>query len=141
MAALIRAAFASITPALVPPPSALRETAKTVAGQIAAGGGRVAEADGVVIGGVLWGERDGGLYVGRLSVAEGWRRFGVAQALVGAAEAQARRLGLPRLHAGVRLVLAGNRRLFAGLGFRETTLHAHEGFEAPTWVEVEKLLG
>ncbi len=141
VAALIRTAFASITPPLVPTPSALRETAETVAGQIETGGGLLAEAEGVPVGALLWSERDGGFYVGRLSVHAAWRRRKVAQALLAAAEVEARKRGMPRMLAGVRLVLLGNRRLFAGAGFCETILHTHEGFDAPTWVDVEKPLG
>jgi predicted N-acetyltransferase YhbS len=141
VAALIRTAFGGISPPLVPPPSALRETTQSVAAHLLGGGGLVAEAEGRIVGCVLWGERDGGLYIGRLSVAADWRRAGVARALVLAAEDEARARGLPRLHLGVRLALAGNRRLFAGLGFRETVLHAHDGFAEPTWVDMEKLLG
>ena len=145
---LIRGAFGAITPALVPPPSALQETAESVAAQIAAGGGLVAEAPsaptgattGAIIGVILWGEREGGLYLGRLSVADPWRRAGVARALVMRGEAFARACGLPRVHVGVRLVLAGNRRLFTSLGFCEKVLHSHGGFTHPTWVEMEKPL-
>jgi hypothetical protein len=36
--------------------------------------------------------------------------------------------------------VAGNRALFASLGFCETIQHAHDGFDAPTWVEMEKFL-
>jgi predicted N-acetyltransferase YhbS len=139
-AVLIRDAFAAISPALVPPPSALGETALSVAAQIAAGGGAVAEASGALVGVVLWGERDRGLYLGRLSVADGWRRAGMARALVEHGIAFARASGQPRVHVGVRLVLHGNRRLFAGLGFCETLLHTHAGFTDPTWVEMEKPL-
>lgn len=139
VAALIRDAFAGIAPLLNPQPSALRETAESVARTITAGGGAVVE-DGGIVGAVLWEPREGGLYFGRLSVAESYRRQGVAQALVAAAEAQARALGYPRLLAAVRLALAGNRALFAACGFTETTLHAHEGFDAPTWVDLEKSL-
>ena len=153
---LIRGAFGAITPALVPPPSALQETAESVAAQIAAGGGLVAEAPsaptgaatgaatgattGAIIGVILWGEREGGLYLGRLSVADPWRRAGVARALVMRGEAFARACGLPRVHVGVRLVLASNRRLFTSLGFCEKVLHSHGGFTHPTWVEMEKPL-
>lgn len=139
-AALIRTAFAAIAPPLVPPPSALHETADSVAAQIAIGGGVVAEAGGAMIGMLLWGERAEGLYLGRLSVASAWRRAGVARAMVERAMAFAHESGLPRVHVGVRLALAGNRRLFAGLGFCETVLHTHEGFTSPTWVEMEKRL-
>lgn len=140
MAGLIRTTFGAIDPPLAPPPSAIRETAESVATQIEAGGGMVALAEGTLVGAVLWGERDGGLYFGRLSVTAAWRRKGVARALVMAAEAAARARGFTRMHLGVRLALAGNRRLFASLGFCETVLHAHEGFDAPTWVEMEKHL-
>lgn len=139
VAALIRQAFASIDPPLMPPPSALRETAGTVAVSIAKGGA-AAVAGGAIVGAVLWGERDGGLYFGRLSVHGAWRRRGVAQALVAAAERQARDAGYLRIHGAVRLALTGNRALFAALGFVETDRHAHDGFDAPTWVDLEKHL-
>jgi GNAT superfamily N-acetyltransferase len=126
---------------LQPLPSALRETAVTVAASIAKGGGVAAVADGTIIGALLWEDRDGGLYFGRMSVASGWRRKGVAQAMIGVAEAHARATGAPRIHAAVRLALTGNRALFASLGFVETQLHAHEGYTAPTWVDLEKRFG
>jgi len=40
----------------------------------------------------------------------------------------------------VRLVLDDNRRFFAAHGFKETTLHRHEGFTEPTWVTMEREL-
>jgi ribosomal protein S18 acetylase RimI-like enzyme len=139
VAALIRAAFASQPVPLDPPPSALGETAASVAAH--AGGGAVAELEGRIVGALLWSERDGGLYVGRLSVDPGQRRRGIARALLAAAETEARERGLPMLHLGTRLALAGNRALFAAAGFRETALYAHEGHAAPTWVAMEKRLG
>jgi GNAT superfamily N-acetyltransferase len=139
VAALIRGAFAAYDPPLAPPPSALRETAESVARAFAYGG-RAAVAAGAIIGVLLWEPRECGLYVGRLSVAPAWRRKGVARALLAAAEAHARRAGHSRLHAGVRLALTGNRALFASLGFVETRQQAHDGYVAPTWVEVEKHL-
>ncbi|HMB33684.1 MAG TPA: hypothetical protein VKV41_06620 [Methylomirabilota bacterium] len=33
-----------------------------------------------------------------------------------------------------------NRRFFAAHGFKETTLHRHEGFTEPTWVTMEREL-
>ncbi|MBN8891819.1 MAG: GNAT family N-acetyltransferase, partial [Rhodospirillales bacterium] len=104
------------------------------------GGGAVAMAAGAAVGAVLWQPRDGGLYMGRLAVAPGWRGRGVARALVAAAEAAARAQGQPRLHLSTRLVLADNRRLFAACGFREAALHAHPGYAAPTYVDMEKSL-
>ncbi len=148
-AALIRAAFSAIPEPLDPAPSALRETEASVLAHLAHGGGAVMEQAGVeqagveqagIVACVLWSEQDGGLYLGRLAVAPHCRNRGLAAQLVLAAEAEARRLGLPRLHLGVRLALPGNRRLFARLGFVETTLHAHDGYGHPTWVAAEKWL-
>jgi GNAT superfamily N-acetyltransferase len=65
----------------------------------------------------------------------------VARALVAAAEAEARRRGLPRLLLATRLAFTANRRLFASCGFHETTLHSHPGFSEPTFVDMEKPLG
>jgi predicted N-acetyltransferase YhbS len=138
-AALIRTAFGGIREPLDPAPSALRETGPSVLAHLAQGGGAVADRAGIVAC-VLWSEKDGGLYLARLAVAAHCRNQGLGARLVHAAEAEARRRGLPRLHLGVRLALSGNRRLFARLGFTETTLHAHDGYAQPTWTAAEKWL-
>jgi GNAT superfamily N-acetyltransferase len=141
MAALIRTAFAAQPVPTNPPLSALRETAGAVGGHLQGGGGAVAEVNGAAIGTLLWAERDGSLYLRRLAVDPAWRRRGIARALLGAAEAEARRRGLGRLRLSTRLVLTGNRRLFAALGFREISLERHEGSVEPTYVEMECRLG
>ena len=139
-AALVRRCFAEHAGVVDPPPSALGETAASVAAQIASGGGAMAERAGMLAAGVLWAEREGGLYVGRLAVAPGCRRQGLAQALLAAAEEEAGRRGLPRIHLGTRLALAGNRALFEACGFRECGRFAHPGRAEPTWVALEKFL-
>jgi GNAT superfamily N-acetyltransferase len=139
-AALIRAAFSRMSAAVDPPPSALRETAASVVAGIAGGGGACVEAGGVLVGVVLWAEKDFSLYIARLSVAPDWRGRGIARTRVAAAEAEARRRGLPRMHLSTRLVLADNRRLFASCGFREGERHAHPGYAAPTFIDMEKVL-
>ena len=137
VAALIRAAFAAIPVPLDPAPSALRETPDSVRAHLAEGGGALADGPAAC---VLWSERDGGLYVGRLAVRPSHQGQGLAGLLLAAAAAEARRRGLPRLHLGVRLALLGNRRLFARLGFTETRLRTHDGCPAPTWTEAERWL-
>ena len=42
--------------------------------------------------------------------------------------------------ARIQAANAGSRALFAGLGFRETVLKAHPGYDAPTTVRMEKPL-
>jgi predicted N-acetyltransferase YhbS len=138
VAALIRAAFAPLQ--IDPPPSALGETAESVAAQLRAGGGAAAEIAGRLAGAVLWQEREGALYLGRLAVDSRYRRRGIARGLIAAAEAEARRRGLARLTVATRLALTDNRRLFAACGFRETAVHAHEGYAHPTFVVLERVL-
>jgi GNAT superfamily N-acetyltransferase len=138
IAHLIRCCFAAQGVATDPPPSALKETAVGVAAM--EGGAVAAQAEGTPVGVVLWAEREGGLYVGRLAVVPRWRRQGIARALLAAAEAEARNLGLARVFLSTRLALADNRRLFAGCGFVEIAQHAHPGYDHPTFVEAEKRL-
>jgi predicted N-acetyltransferase YhbS len=140
VAALIRAAFAAQSAVIDPPASALRETDTSVAAHLAAGGGAVACAGGRIVGSVMWEPKDGGLYLERLAVDPAWRGRGIARALVASTEAAARLAGMPRLHLGTRLLQAANRRLFAACGFVEIARHAHAGYAAPTWVEMEKRL-
>lgn len=140
VAALIRRAFAAQPTRTDPPPSALHETAATVATHLAAGGGAVAYTGKRIVGGVMWEPKDAGLYLERLAVDPAWRGRRIARALVAATEAAARQAGAPRVHLGTRLVLTGNRRLFASCGFVEIARHAHPGYAEPTWVEMEKRL-
>lgn len=138
MAEVIREAFAALSADIDPLPSALNETAESVASQLSEDGGAVAEAGARLIGAVIWRREGSSLYVSRLAVPPAWRGRGIARALLAAAEAEARRRNLPQLHLGTRLALEDNRKLFRGEGFVETTRHAHEGFLTPTWVRMEK---
>ncbi|MGL4960118.1 MAG: GNAT family N-acetyltransferase [Inquilinus sp.] len=138
---LIRGAFADYADRLDPPPSAVRETAESIAVLLGREHGLVAEAGGAAVGCLFLQRREGGdIYVGRVAVACAHRRGGVGRALMAAAEAEARRLGGARLTLGVRLALDGNRRFFASLGFVEGALHAHPGYDKPTWVEMMKAI-
>jgi GNAT superfamily N-acetyltransferase len=141
-ATLIRTAFAAQDVATDPPPSALGETAASVAASLAAPdqGGIAAWGGEVLAGCVMWEAQARGLYVARLSVHPAWRGRGIAPALIAALEEVARAHGLPRLWLSTRLVLEGNRRLFARCGFVETAQHAHPGYAHPTFVDMEKPL-
>ncbi|HEY1944002.1 MAG TPA: GNAT family N-acetyltransferase [Roseiarcus sp.] len=139
-AAVIRTAFAAQTLATDPPSSALRETATSVRAHLAEHGGAGAEGEAGLVGLVLWAERDGGLYLGRLAVLPRWRGHGLARALIAEAEAEARRRALPRLHLRVRLALDDNRRLFTALGFQSIDEGAHPGYAEPTFAMMEKAL-
>lgn len=135
-AALVRSAFAGL--GLDPPPSALGLTGAMVAAHLAEGGGVTTEPGEA---GLLWAEKDGGLYVSRVAVHPAARGQGLAIRMLAAAEAEARRRGLPRLWLATRLALTGNRRLFARCGFVETAQHSHPGYATPTFVDMEKPIG
>jgi GNAT superfamily N-acetyltransferase len=140
--ALIRDSFADYADRLDPPPSAVKETAETIAALQGRELGLVAEAGGAVVGCLFLQRREhGDIYVGRVTVAREHRRGGVGRALMAAAEAKARRLGGARLTLGVRLALDGNRRFFQSLGFVEGAVRAHPGYDKPTWVEMTKAIG
>src|SRR5271165_1690592 len=136
-AALIRDAFAVQSVPTDPPSAAMRETAATIAAAITEGGAGAVE-DASLIAAVLWTEKEGGLYLGRLAVRPDRRGRGLARRLMAAAEAEARRRRLPRVHLSTRLVLLDNRQLFAACGYREIELRCHDGYTAPTSVVMEK---
>jgi ribosomal protein S18 acetylase RimI-like enzyme len=141
VAALVRQAFAAQSVPTDPPASALRLSGVDVIAHLEhGGGGSVATANGEVVASLMWAQQGGGLYISRLAVDTGWRRRGLARALVAEAERVARCADLPRLHLGTRLVLQDNRRLFAACGFAEVAFHCHPGFDRPTWVEMERRL-
>lgn len=139
-AAFIRMAFAAQPIATDPPSSALRETEAGVEAFLAEGGGFAIagpEGDGALL---LFAERAGGLYCGRLAVHPAMRGRGLARRLMAEAEREARRRGLPRLHVKVRLALPDNLAFFGALGFRETGREAHAGYAEPTTALMEKRL-
>jgi predicted N-acetyltransferase YhbS len=94
---VIHAAFRAQSVATDPPSGALRETAESLAAQIAEGGGAGILAEGRWVAAVLWAEEEGedALHLGRLAVLPAWRRRGLARALVAATEAEARGGGGP----------------------------------------------
>ena len=137
-AALVRRVFSTLQ--ADPQPSAARLAGEDVRAHLeGGGGGLVAEAD-TVLAGLLWAEKDGGLYVSRLVVDPACQRHGLARRLLADAEAEARRRLLPRLWLATRLAFIGNRRLFGRAGFVETTRHAHPGYAEPTFVDMVKHL-
>lgn len=142
IAATIAASFAQYRGKLVPESGAFRETAEGIAAEFARGASAiVAERGGEMLGCVLVEEMEGDLYFGRLSVRPLARGQGLARRLIEAIEGEARRRGLAGVRLGVRIVLTENQRLFASLGYRETSREAHPGFDRPTSINMRKPLG
>jgi predicted N-acetyltransferase YhbS len=139
LAATIAAAFEQYRGRLTPESGAFRETADTIFRELAAGtGGLIAEQDGEQLGCVMIKPVDRDLYLGRLAVIPSARGRGIARRLVRAVEAEAARRGLAGVRLGVRIVLTENQRLFAALGYVETSREAHAGFDHPTSITMRK---
>jgi GNAT superfamily N-acetyltransferase len=139
-ARLIRTAFAAQPRLTRPPSSALRESAETVAAKIAAGGGVGAFAGGALVAAALWETKADALHVARVSVLPPWRGRGLARSLFAACEEEAKRRRIGRMTLKTRLELPENERLFELCGFTRRELEAHEGFDKPTTVLMEKRL-
>lgn len=136
---LIHLCFAELA-TLTPPSGAAGETVETL-GALLDKGALFRALDGADLVGCIAAERRGrDVYVGRLSVRPDRRRRGIAQRLLAAAEGYAREIGAETLTLNVRLVLAGNIRLFEGAGYRITGQGSHPGFTVPTYHIMQRTL-
>jgi len=141
IAGTIAAAFEQYRGKLVPESGAFRETAESIAAELAKDADAiVAERNGTMLGCVMTKLLDGDLYFGRLAVVPGARGLGLAKRLIKAVEAEAARRGLPGVRLGVRIALPDNQRLFKALGYREISREAHPGFDHPTSINMRKAL-
>jgi GNAT superfamily N-acetyltransferase len=82
----------------------------------------------------------GALRLGKLAVRPDRQGRGIARALIVAAGAEARAMGLPALELSTRVELAGNHAMFRRLGFVETGRTAHPGYDRPTSIAFRKAL-
>lgn len=140
LAALIHRAFAGYRGVLVPDSGAHGETPDTLAAALLRGRAYRAVMDGEPVGCLFTETCPDRIYLGRLAVDPAWRRRGIGQALMAAAEVDARAAGMPRMELGVRLMLHDNIRLFQRAGYVITGQRSHPGFAAPTYHVMEKRL-
>ncbi|MFN8374076.1 MAG: GNAT family N-acetyltransferase [Anaerolineae bacterium] len=140
--AAIRAAFEEYRGKLNPPSGSHDEREEDIGAKLRKGGGLLAYVEQQLAGVVLYypHSTDSSLYLGRLGVLPGYRRFGVGKALVQAVETRARQLGYAEVTLGVRLQLAGNRQFFERLGYTVSSYGSHEGFTEPTFTLMSKAL-
>jgi len=120
-----------------PPSGVLKETAADFAERLRQETCFVVEQEGRLIASVFCAPDGDALYIGRLAVHPDWRRRGVANALVEAAKAEARRIGATRMTLGCRIVLTSNLALFRRHGFVIVGYETHAGFSAPTSYDME----
>jgi len=80
------------------------------------------------------------VYVGKVAVAEHYRRRGIARQLLAAAESIARRSGLQVVELQTRIELVENHQTFAALGFEKVAETAHPGYTRPTSITMHKYI-
>jgi N-acetylglutamate synthase-like GNAT family acetyltransferase len=81
------------------------------------------------------------LYLGKLAVAKQHRRKWLATSLIAVAECQAREEGIECLRLETRIELVENHCAFARMGFQQIAETAHDGYDRPTSVTMEKPVG
>jgi GNAT superfamily N-acetyltransferase len=130
--ALILDAFAYMDGPIDPPSSALRLTPQSMAAAAATGTLLLAELGGTLVGCVSLRPREDALHIGKLAVRPDLHGSGIGKALVAAAQAEARALGLKALELQTRIELTENHTAFARMGFVKVGETAHPGYERPT---------
>lgn len=134
--ALLRAEFAYMEGRVDPPSSLARLTEADIIAQAQAG--EIWAIGDPPLACVFLTPKPGALYIGKLAVASGHRRKGLAAALIALAEGRAQALSLPALELQTRVELVENQAAWAALGFRETGRTAHPGYDRPTSITYRK---
>lgn len=135
---LLRRSFAFMEGRIDPPSSMHRLTEETIADQCTSG--EVWTLGDPVTACIFLTPKPDALYIGKLAVDTPMRGRGLARVLVEWAETRAHALNLPRLELETRIELTENHATFARLGFVKTTEAAHEGYDRPTFIVMEKTL-
>jgi hypothetical protein len=136
----IAAAFEQYRGKLVPESGAFAETAAGIAGRAEQGAGAiVAERNGDAR---LRHDRDAwrATSISAASPCCRERAGWAARRLIARGRGRGARRGLPGVRLGVRVVLTDNQKLFASLGYVETSREPHPGFDYPTSINMRKAL-
>ncbi len=96
--------------------------------QIGAGKLHVVELEGEVAGFVVFYPRGDHLHVENVAVLPSAQGKGVGKALLGFAEDQARRLGLPAVELYTNVKMVENQAFYPALGYLETDRREEDGF-------------
>lgn len=137
---LVAAAFAGMEGRIDPPSSIHRWTPGMFRTEAMAGAAFLAEDADALVGCVFAHVEGDALYLGKLAVAAPARGRGIARALIDAAAREAASRGLGRLRLQTRIELVENHAAFAAMGFGRTGESAHEGYDRPTSITMERAL-
>jgi GNAT superfamily N-acetyltransferase len=136
---LIRTAFAYMDGIVDPPSSMHRLTIDSLRDQATTG--EVWAIGSPPLACALFTPQSDSLNIGKLAVLQAARGHGHARRLMDHAAVRARALGRTRLVLQSRVELTTNHALFRAMGFSETGRTAHAGFDRPTSITFQRMLG
>ena len=135
---LVQTAFEDYRGRLDPPSGAHNETSETFRQSLQTDWAALALINNEAVGCVCYSQKDGYMYVGRLSVLHAFRRHGAGRALMEYVEQRTRDLGLGRVQLGVRTALPDLQVYYERLGYHTVRHETHAGYTMPTYVVMEK---
>lgn len=138
--ALLRTAFAYQRDRIDPPSSVDRLDEDALASKATEEQLIIALRDERLVGCVFAKRSPEFVYLGKLAVWPHLQGAGIGRMLVKAVEDLARNHGLFLLELETRIELKENHETFAKLGFVKVAEKAHEGFDRPTFITMQKRL-
>lgn len=138
---LLRAAFAYQEHRIDPPSSVHALDVKSVAEKASREHLFLARVDRELVGCVFAQVREAALYVTKLAVWPHLQGRGIGRRLMEAVERFARCSRRPLLELETRIELVENHRTFESLGFVRVSEHAHDGYDHPTYIRMQRWLG
>lgn len=140
MLSVIKEAFVQYHGRIDPPSSAEHKTNEIMTAELARADALVVEADGQVVGCVLFRPRDGGIYFERLSVLPAYRNRGLGHLMLDEIERRALLAGETMLWFSVRLELTELQEFYKKVGYEFQEFGAHTGYDRPTYIKMSKHL-
>lgn len=130
--ALLRGSFAYMEARIDPPSSLHNMSPDDLATKIETEDLFLVRAAGQPVACLFGHSRPDCYYIGKLAVAAPQRRKGLARELVNTAATRARALGHDVLELNTRVELVENHAAFARLGFHQSGVFTHPGYDRPT---------
>ena len=129
---LISQAFSHMEGRIDPPSSVTRLDVDALTMKLGSEDIVVALNEDRVVGCLFAHPEAGNYYLEKIAVTHNLRQQGIARAMVEAADARARELGLSALTLQSRVELTENHAAFNAMGFRQTGTYTHPGYDEPT---------
>ena len=123
-----------------PPSSLVRWTPERLAEEAKAGFAIIGETGAATVACAFAKPVGEALYLGKIAIDAALRGRGLLRQIFAIAEAEAGLAGCAALILESRVELTGNHAAFAACGFRKIDETAHEGYDRPTSITMEKRL-